>query len=474
MINDYQTAQEKIEALILKRKSAASANLAIQKFYYRFGGRTDALFLCCNWYRRLGQYSKAIKLLKIDSQNLKITLSTATREGRKILWFARFANLLGAPNTAKKLIQNISPAGIEDHRILGLIHLTNFSYADAHAHFEKTVNSTKTYLHRLDYINLADSLLGLGRMNEALKINLELQKHSESQYESALIHQAIGEIYVGLKNWIKAGEHLHAAEKFFKSKTLNVDQAFLQKWLSVHYFYQGDSAKAKRYLGKSTSTLTKLMIKEDSLIINLGLYENFGYLSHEQTIKLRLIKSIFYQTELIARENDKIGPDKASIKINWRSGEITKKTKRGFHHSFGLTVEVQLLILLKLFEDWGINCYCVYDKLYPEDPYGIVHAKSRINALVQRLKHIHGIKVLVNGDRLSISKSAAAKIQISNLDPKPRFQFLVQKSFFKTKDVVSFYLISKTQAQRLIQRWQNLELIHKEANSYWRVMKDVD
>ncbi|MBK7959956.1 MAG: tetratricopeptide repeat protein [Bdellovibrionales bacterium] len=468
-MKDYKSVQDKIEMLVLKKKNLKPASIAVQNFYKHFSHRTDALFLCCNWYRRLGFYSKALKLLKINSQNLTITLSTASREGRKILWFSRLTNLLGGSTIAQKLIQNISPVGIEDHRIFGLIHLTNFCFHQAHSSFVKTTSSMKTYANRLDFLNLSDSLVGLKQFDEAIKINMDLLKHSESEYETALIHQATGEIYARQKDWEKAGAHLQKAERYFKTKPLNVDQAFLNKWLSVHSFHTGQTDKAKFFLEKSTNALVKLMIRDESLILNLDLYDEFGLFDQEKTAKLHLIKSFFGKEDFIENSDVSIGSDKASIKVNWRSKEVAIKSKGGFQYRFEMNKEIQFLLLLKIFEDWGINCYSVYDKLYQDDPFGIVHAKDRIRSLIQRLAKVYGVKVIIKGDRLTLSKASATKIQISNLDSFPRYRFLEEASSFQTKNVMQFYLISKTLAQQLIQRWLQEGLILKKDDLYVKI-----
>ena len=468
MMTDYQTAQDKIEKLVLKKKNTESTALAIQTFYSKYGSRGEALFTCCNWYRRLGKYQKALSLLKINSQNLKITLSTAAREGRKILWFARLSNLMGAPTIAFKLIQNIKPDSVEDHRIFGLIHLTNFSYEQAYQSFLKIAPTNQTYQNRLDRLSLSDCLVGLKRHQEALDINIELLTRAESEYETALVYQAIGEIYCGLNDWPNAGRYLHAAKKFFDGKNVNIDAAYLSKWLSLFYYQFNLMALCKKNIELATNTLIKLKAKEDALLLCIALQKEFQLLTAEQVSKFEVIEEIFYSRIQSESQKINIGNDKATIKINLGSGESVFKSKKGSRYLFEINKEMKLILLLKLFEDWGINSACVYDRIYGDEPFGITNAKDRIKSLIQRLNKIYGIKITLKDERLTISKSMAAKISILNVGPQPIYRFLENKAEgyeFQTKDVMGYYLISRTQTVQLIRRWQSHGLIMKHQGS---------
>lgn len=468
---DQKDAQSLIEKQVLGKK-ITQATLSIPKYYRKFGHKSEVLFQCCDWYRRLGHYQKGIALLKINSGNLKITLSTTSKEGRKILWFARLSNLLGASSIAKRLIANITPASSEDHRIFGLIHLTNFSFQKAFDSFTEVVSrklDTKTYQNRMNLLNLADAGVGLKNISEAIEIQEKLLAAAESEFEIALYRQALGESYSHLEEWDKALEYLNAAELFYANTPSNIDLAFLQKWQALCYSKKSEIQECHSYIERSISSLVKLSAKEDALILALDVAASIKYLNKEQNQKLALIKKIFYNHKTDFTWADQIGTNKALLKINWKSQEVRvqHKKKNSFH--FELNKETYLIVLLKLFEDWGINYYRIYDLLYSDDPFGIVSARDRIKSLVQRLNKVYGLKVTTKGQRLFIAKSSAKKILIQNLDETPRFSFLenaVVKSNFQIKDVSAFYLISRTQANHLIQRWLNENLILRQGDSY--------
>lgn len=411
---NYKSAQEKIEGQISTGNNTDSTVLAIQKFYSKFGTRNETLFLCCDWYLRLGKYQNALMLLKINPNNLKARRSSSTRQGQKILWYARLSSLIGAPTIAFKLIKNIIPGSVEDYRIFGLINLTNFSYESAYESFLKIAPTTQSYQNRLDRLSMSDCLVGLNRHQEALEINLELIGASESEYESALVNQAIGKIYCGLEDWPNAGRYLHAAKKYFDGKTINVDAAYLSKWLSLFYYQFNLKALSKKNIELATDTLIKLEAKEDALLLCLNLQKLFGLLSAEQISKLEIIHELFYSKTHVESQKIDIGIENAAIQIHLASGECAFKTKKNFRYLFKFNKEMKLILLLKLFEDWGISSACVYDKIYGDKPFGITNAKDRIKSLIQKLSKNYGVKVVLKDDRLTISKSMAAKIRITN------------------------------------------------------------
>ena len=475
-MTDLNTTKAKIEQLVLNKKSSL-ATVQIQKFYREFGHKSETLFICCDWYRRLGLYQKAIVLLKINSDNLKIAHTTATLEGRKILWFSRMQNLLGAPTIAQRLIANITPATIEDHRIFGLIHLTNFSYQKAYESFLKVVGdnpAVKTYQNRIDVLNLTDSMVGIKKLPRALELNNQILAQSESDYETALMNNAVGETYCAMESWDLALEHLKKSEEFYTKKSTSIDLAFLQKWIGLCYYRLGNTDQCRLYSKKSVASLIKLSAKEDALLLSLDFAAQFKLLSPVQSLRLQLIKNTFYGHDLILTAMDQIGLSSSSIKINWRSKEVAIKSKTGTSFQFEFNKEIFLIIVLKLFEDWGINYYRVYDLIYTEDPFSIVSAKDRIKALIQRLKKVYGLKVTIKGDRLFLSKDSAKKILIKNLDSIPFYDFLknhVGIKRFKTKDVMTHYLVSRPMALALIQQWKALNLVANDQDDNTLILR---
>ena len=345
---DLNTAKAIIEKLVQNKKTSL-ASTQIQKFYNLYGHKADILFVCCDWYRRLGQYQKGIALLKINSSNLKIALSTANKEGRKILWFARLSNLLGAPTIAKRLIANITAASPEDHRIFGLIHLTNFSYEMAYVSFQKVVRvepAVKTYQSRMDLLNYADSLIGIKKFNEALELNRQLLTQSESDFETALLNQAVGETHCAMENWDQALIYLQRSEQFYTKKSTNIDLAFLQKWIGLCHYRLGSVEKGHTFILKSVNSLVKLSAKEDALLLSLDFASQFNSLNINQKNKLNLIKSIFYKHDTKFTDRDQIGVDSASIKINWQSAEIKVTTKNKTAYDFEFNKEFKLIVFL--------------------------------------------------------------------------------------------------------------------------------
>src|SRR5688572_13794514 len=127
MTEPLSAHRAKIEQAVQSRQTVI-AKREIRAYLGRLNktARKKELFVLCDWYRRLGLYEEGFRLLELKNQKqrLQAKAESGTYEGMRLLWAARFLNLLGAWEHALLLLSAIRITDLEGIRLAGNIFLT--------------------------------------------------------------------------------------------------------------------------------------------------------------------------------------------------------------------------------------------------------------------------------------------------------------------------------------------------------------
>jgi len=189
-----------------------------------------------DWYRRLGDFIFAYRVIAPDEYNLNRTTHTAT-EVRQLLWCAHILNHLGSSGYAMEIARSIGTmTSAKELRVLGNLYLNDFNSKAALRYFEKAEkkeDNPKSYSARIGQIATCDALVGIKKPKTALKKLRRISASDEEPLLKGILLQVEGEYLARSGNYREALTVLKKAEAYFHSKDTSLDYAFHLKWLGI-------------------------------------------------------------------------------------------------------------------------------------------------------------------------------------------------------------------------------------------------
>lgn len=440
---------ETIESLVQSRE-LEKANIAIQDFIDNSLNTYDTLFLCCEWYRRLGEFQKGLQLIN-PGRSLKRVCSTDSTEGKRHLWTARFLNLMGASNFALNILNNLTSFSTEDCLTIGNIYTTNGRPADGIHYLGQILKNDpqlSTYAHRMGAISYADCLMDLNRADEAFAVLERVESASKEPLITSICLQARGEYNARLGNFEMALKYLEQSLKRIPQSDRTVDYGFVQKWLGYTYAKLGFEKQAKHAFKEALMTLKKphyrpiVWMEVYALMAQTDLLESNDRKLFETYPERPQGQRAFASTIILNSD--------AAIKIHFDHDEYEMDGNR----FLGIPLEIKLLGLMRLCGSWGLSLETAKSILWPDQTYSYPQLSDRIQKLLRRIKTLYKIKITYGNFLLTLEEESLDRIQVNatlpfqSIELKP--SFLERAVPFSSKDLGQYYRLGPTQ------RWKNL------------------
>jgi tetratricopeptide (TPR) repeat protein len=417
----------------------------------------EVRFQCCDWLRRLGFYKEGFSLA-LPSEPVRRAFSTRQSEGKRILWAARFLNLLGASEFAHTLLAQLELETEEDYRIAGSIQLAHFDFESARFCYERMFSQTKNqsgYSLGLARISLADTYAGLKQFRKSHALIKDVLKEAKEPLLQGIARQAQGEYFARQFDFNRARKSLDLASELIPAGENSVDRALLLKWRGYTLGMLGDPHAGKVLLDQAEKIFLFLQVRPEAWIDVLRLKSEIGVIPRAEFLKLIHYPglSLGYKSLLPPPCRMTYGQDDDSrLKIYPDSQEFTLN---GDPH-YGLSLEMKLLSMLVIAADWGLDALKAKSLLWSHDVYSYAQMDNRLNQLLLRLKREFSFDTSIRGKRIRIARPTNPlfqSIQITvGASTHPVFFESVRGSFTR-RDVESFYRLEKTRSHSVISDW---------------------
>ena len=425
----------------------------------------DAVLLqACDWYRRLGLYREGFRLLDI-SDALKGRHAAGSRTGRRLLWAARFLNLLGASHFAVQLVRTLRISSVEDHRIAGNVFLSNDEFADALRHFEAMLAHplfAGDYTGRLAKIAYADSLCGLGRFQEAMALAEKTAQASPEPLLRGIALQAQGEYLARAGKFREALRVLKVAARHFPEGDETFDFAVLLKWQGDCHAKLGKTRQGKSELARAFMLMKTPGARAETWLGVLRLQEELGFISSSDGQSLRHYPAF---SQRGPRGRRAFGSSNAFLKIDLDRDEYSEAPKR----YLGIPLELRCLALLALSMPWGIEAERLKALLWPESLWSYEQLDRRLEQLLWRVRTRYGMEVLVQAGALSLAQRSLKRIQVwdggGRLPPSFLAECSEERKLFTGGDLGDFYELSRTARSLYLDEWARSGWIQRSGKS---------
>lgn len=447
-----------IEALVRGRK--------MQEFrahlprFLKSAPDSEALFQACDWYRRLGLFREGF-LLTAPSEPMHGRIRSDTEEGQRLLWAARFLNLMGCGDYALQLVSSLECVSAQSHRIVGSIYLNQFDFEGALPFFQrmrKLEQNPHEYSARIGLLGLSDALCGVGRAQEAIQIARDVEKHSPEPLMQAIVNSAIGEYLAKAEDFDSALVALEKASGGFTSDDMSPDHGIYRKWRGYTLFRLGKEAEGAKELDLAYSIFSRPGIRREAAFHVLFLKLKLGMLDEESLEKLRHFPGLSPGLlKLIEPPKSQVrfGSHSARLRIfpNRDEWELEGKPK------LGLSQGLKLLGFLGMGQDYGIEATRLYSLLWPKEAYSLPNLDGRLHVLLHSLRTEWNADVRLQDGMLRLVKLPGGLEVISDPAPaKPRFLEMRGSSdaFADAIDrriLEKHYGISKSRAALVLQDW---------------------
>jgi len=412
--------------------------------------------MACDWYRRLGLHEKGYRLLAPD-RALPRRTSTADIEGRRLLWAARFLNLLGASEFAMGLLEQIEPVTFDDHRIIGSIYLANFDYEHARSHLSKARAmdpDPSRYVSRLSLINLADACSGAAARDEAISIARSVLNRSHEPLLQGIALTAIGE-YLARDGQFRAAEvELARAYSYFPSGDLSPDFGLFLKWKGFVEGKLGDAASARTSFARALSILRQSHLRPEAWLDILRLQAQAQLLDEETLRRLKLypgtVPHFAKQLQALAAL-----PQEPSGTTDWWI-DLERDEYRSPEGTFiGLPTEVRLIAFLWLAGPWGIPRVRLKALLWPNEVYSYLYLENRLQQLICRVRQRYRIQISLSENIARLTELGRIHVHAANSESAVQFpSFLDRHRQFTRRDLQEGAGLQPTHAWLMIQEWR--------------------
>lgn len=448
-----------IEQAVLKRQSKVASQL-IPQFLSKFLEQKPALlFRACDWYRRLGMFERALRLVQSEP-----------RPGsRHHLWSARLLNALGATAFARNELKLVKPRTAEDFRITGEIELVCFEPARALFNFERMReldSEPDRYLSRLSLLGLADALSGLKKFDEAAELAREVHDRSPEPLLRGIALQARGEYLARAAKFAKAGELLDAAEQLFPPGDKSPDVAVLLKWQGYVYVRLGRRREGAAKMRQAIELLRYPGIRFEAWLDILRLQHEVGLLSAPDRARLGVYPGLDEGFRAQLRPLAERSPVRAG---DWFIDLNSDEIIWGGRRQLGVPLELRALAYLALSGEWGISMVRLKSLLWPDQASAFLQLEGRMHQLFRRLRLEHGVAITLKDNLAIISKGDSAKFVIAGGTEGPsaaaRPSFLIKRQSFTRLEHENYYGLSRPQSSAWIVRWLERGWVTREGSA---------
>ena len=445
----------RIEALVRERRTLLATN-AINVYLKTSKYTLMAMIQGCDWFRRLGKFWEAYRVIAPDEYRLRTAKLDRTMS-RQYLWTARMLNLLGASGYALEMAEMIKDLKApEDAVILANIYLSNFETVKAHSIFSKIPTEERSYSSKFAQIGSADALAGVGKMKEALILIRSIPTADDEALLKGILFQAEGEYLARAQKYERALVALEKARPYFQSDDQTVDYAFLLKWIATSYAGLGKKTEATRIFNEAISILKKPKHRPESWLDCYYWMDRFEILSPAR-------KKILFSYPGLNESFLKRLERPAEFQLGSKTAEfwISEPSQEWRHREqiySQISKEIHLLSLVARAGEEGVSIFRILPILWPGD-FAIHLHTHRLNQLKRQLLMKYKIKIHAQEQvlRLSDADLKRVSVEVWNRDARP--------SVFEASQQISLtaiqkhYGIKRTKSYHLVREWENREWV---------------
>ncbi len=454
VVKDMREQQaEQIEQLIQSHE-VDKARIAIHTFLKQVKSEQE-LFGVCEWYLRLGLYSEGFKLMLPKGE-----MPQRSASPRRLMWMARFLNLMGASEFAARILEHAKWFDPLELLFAGEIYLSNFEHEKAFAHYQQFFNSRFVLPKgrtQIAWLGLCDSLAGMGKFSEAIDNALRVLPDADTPLIAAIYKQAIGEYYARWGNFESALIYLKEAQPMFPDADPTTDHALLKKWLGYTIGQLGDLEGGRRYLDEAMQILRGLSLRDEAWLDVLRLQVKLGLAPHSEARRLENFPGLIKN---MAHIECTFGSDLSDVRIYMNSGEYFVRGKRYLE----MPKEIRLLAMLRVAGAWGITLNRALNLLWPEEFFSYPSLEGRMYQLLRRIKSEYECDVYVENGRLYLGPGSLVTVSVVAGGVEKRPTFLLENMEFQKADLIGHYAVGSTQLARYVNTWMEKGWIRKSGS----------
>ncbi len=432
-----------IEELVRARKTKL-ATKEIHSFLKSEGTSFENKFIACEWYRRLGLLKEAYKVVAPRKWYFS-KLKNDPKIARHYLWVARLLNLLGATKYAILICENLTGHSPEEWRVLGNIYLSAYMYDKSLQYFtmardQASVSEKSSYQSRLAILGISDSLAGLKRFNEAIKVASTIQVKKEESRLSAIIEEAKSEYFAQKGEFQKAKKLLKNAFPEFTHEDHSTDRGFLLKWLAYVEAKLGNLSEAQNLFSEALQILQTPTLRAEAWLECYDLMFRCNLLSHENICQLYAFpgKPIEFQKREMYPTALTLYSRKSRIKIYMDRNEYEIDNKK----YYGLNKEIQLLGYLRMSFKSGISCERIKTLLWPDEIGSFLALQSRLNLLLNRIRTVFKVNANVINGLIVLAEDSINQISVEY--GFSQLSFFEKNTRFSSSEFADYYGLKKT------------------------------
>ena len=450
--------EQEIEKLV-QRKSPLQAKKYIRSLLQNSTQSSELRLKAAEWFRRLGLYSDALKVLE-NLWPANFDIQTPKIRHRELLR-ARLLNQMGASHFAIRLVKTLPTLSREEKRIVGDIYLANYLHEEALPLLEDSfAPDDLSYSARMARINLADAYAGVGQLKKAISIAEYVSSESREPILVGISNQVIGEYLARDQKYEQAIENLKKSESFFKDQISSVDFGIYYKWLGYSLVKTGAALEGKEYLRQAEDIFQQPQLRREMLLDLMALSHELGLLDDKQKdrlvcfpdLNLFLKKQI--SNEPVIKKRFSFGTP-AAKKVIFLS---SKEKRIDGRWSLGLSLEETLLGFLLIAGPWGLNANSLKGVFWPDALYEFTSLDDRIRQMLQRVKKQFGVSIKMEKGLITAEKTDVVRVVVDN-NTHP--SFLRESETFTRKDLAGYYSFSAPQAKLVLRQWAELLWIKK-------------
>ena len=436
--------------------------------YLRSAGRSNtAKFEACEWYRRLGLYSEAYRLVRWEDR-LPTKVTADSTAGRRLLWNGWMLNAMGAGSVAASFLERLTITEAADHRIAAEIFLTQFQPKAALIHYRRMLKlelQPERYSSRLSRVGFADALSVDHQFDEAIQIVRDVRGQSPEPLLQGICLSAEGEYLARAGRFSEGLKRLEAATEFVPRGEYSIDSALLEKWLGYCLLKTGKKVEGEAMIRRSEAFFKETAVRPEAWGDIIRLRADSGIASADEVTRLARYPgwSSGFQKGLPAAPGLRIGPENAPIEIALGSDEF----KLGESRFLGVPKELELLAGLRVAADWGFPIPSAITWLWPDEAFAFLELEDRLFQLLRRLRLNYRIQFEVRNRRIyldpkSCAETAVVWSRVRVTDRTQRPSFLEQcGGTFRASEVSAYYTMKKSAASLWLQKWLKQKWIVK-------------
>lgn len=448
--------QQKIDEIerFIADRSVGEARSAILR-YLKHSHTEGELLNVCDWYRRLGMYAEGFRLLLPKGETPQRSASP-----KKLIWMARFLNLMGASEFAVRILDQAKWFDPLETLFAAEIYLSNFEHEKAASHYQQFFSSGHKLpigREQVAWLGLCDSLAGMGRYQDAIDKALSRLRSAATPLIASIYNQAIGEYYARAGQFESALIYLKAAQPGFPESDPTADHALLKKWLGYTLAQLGDVETGRRYLEEAMHIVRELSLRDEVWLDILRLQVKLGFAAETEARRLENFPGLIRNMSLMECS---FGSELADIRIYMASGEYFVRGKR----YLDMPKEVRVLAMLRVAGAWGISLNRALNLLWPEEFFSYPNLEGRMYQLLRRIKSEYGCDVFVESGRMYLGPGSLVQVSVVAGGVERRPSFLLDHAEFQKADLVGHYDVGSTQLARYVNSWMEKGWIKKSGS----------